>query len=291
MNFPLRFLAVSLFALVVVDTATAAGRGKLDLIAIGERTAAARELPTASAADPLSYVAVQGRYIEAGDPVAGERPPQPEAVVEALRAALSTQDYTPAAAGVTPQLVVTYHWGVIRPDSTQLPSTSELKPNLKTRLSLVARQKLVEDIERDLIAHRYTRSPVVSNLIPSYRDALEWAHDSRYFVIVSAYRYESLIDGSPVLVWRTRLSAADNSGSMSEVIPALLAAAGDQLGQEHRLAELLRVPFPSVATSSAPDQAVDRHVEQLNRDALQQLLHDERLAFSGKRAWELASAR
>lgn len=278
--------AACLLALALPDAASAANGRHLDLIVVSERTAAARDLP----ADPLAYLPVQGGYIEAGDPIAGERPPTPEAVAEALRSALGTQAHTPAAAGLTPQLVVTYHWGVIRPDSTQLPPASGLKPNLKARLELVARQQLVEDIERDLVAHRHIRSPRMSALIPSQRDALEWARDNRYFVVVSAYRYDELTKGNPVLVWRTRLSAADNSGAMSEVIPALLAAAGDQLGREHRSAELIRASFrPTVASAAPAPTAESQHLEGPARQTLEQLLRDEHLAFSGRRAWEVAA--
>ncbi|ACB75075.1 hypothetical protein [Opitutus terrae] len=278
---PRVFLTGGLFvslAFFGVSSASAAPHRKLDMIVVSER-------PVQATADEssrgLPYLAIDGGGAEAGDPVAGERPPNPAQVAAALQAALDARGFVPAADGSTPVLVLVYHWGMIRRDSHEIAPPSELAPNLKARLSLVAPQRLVQDIERTLVAKRYVGTAVPISNLPSHRDALDYARDPRYFVIVSAYRADSLADVEPVRVWRTRLSAATNSGAMSAVIPALLAAGADQLGRDLPRAESSRVSFPE-APVAAPAHETPALGERV-RTAIDRIVAHERREFLGNR--------
>jgi hypothetical protein len=156
----------------------------------------------ASADKPVHYVASDGGYIEGGEPMAGETPPLPSAVAEALKDALSAQGYQPALASQIPALIITYHWGVLRSLGNPWNTPAGIDPNLRARLSLVAPLDMVRRIEEEISMRMTVISPFNMLNLSSNRQALELANDARYFVIVSAYDYAAFGRGETNAVWR-----------------------------------------------------------------------------------------
>jgi hypothetical protein len=267
------------FASVAVASGESGTGRKVYTIAVSERADAASDSPVPS----FSYFAIDGGFVEAGDPVGGETPPTPAEVASALRESLASQHHQPAVSPSVPAVVLIYHWGVIRPDSNAIKPASDIAPNLRARLSLVAPQKLVDRIATRLVTRRYTHLGDMFDY-PDERDALENARDSRYFVTVSAYDYAALVRGEITLRWRTHLSAATNSGSMNEVVPALLRKDAESLGRHFEDAETHVWRFsrsPAEPSSGAVPEASD-YLSSLNHDALQDILVRERAMAWGR---------
>ena len=260
------------------DSDSGTGR-KVFTIAVSERADAATSSPVPS----FSYFAIDGGFVEAGDPVGGDTPPNPADVAIALRESLASQHHQPAVSPSDPAVVLIYHWGVIRRDSNAITPASDISPNLRARLSLVAPQKLVDRIASRLVTRRYSHLGDVFDY-PDERDALDNARDDRYFVIVSAYDYAALVRGESTLRWRTRLSAATNSGSMAQVVPALLRKDAEFLARhlEEPETHVWRYSNPAnEPTSGAVPEGSD-YLSSLNHDALQEILVREKAMAWGR---------
>lgn len=254
--------------------ATAATAGQTTMTVIAERAPDAAALQPAAAGQPVAYVACDGGYIEAGDPVAGEKPPSPELVRHAIATALNTAGYAPAVAPATPAVLITYHWGAIRHDRTHIQRPYHIDTNLRARIALVAAARTVKRAED------YFAGPRPPYLQPDLRDAFELARDPRYFVIVSAYRYATADVNQATLLWRTRLSAQENAGAMDAVISSLLAAGAPYLGRERADPEHVKISVVAPADVASPASAT-RITEVAGPwvEALARREHDE---FSGE---------
>ena len=230
---------------------TSAGDGqKFYMVVVAEQAnpAAAPALPSPD--HPACYVAYDAGYIEAGDPIAGEKPPPAAAVAQALRATLASQNYLPATSPSAPSLLIVYHWGLIRRDSHQIRSTFRIEPNLQARLALVATTRQAGDIENFLMDRRLGRiNPAFR--VPRFlsmpeRDLLDLARDDRYFVIVSAYDYAALTRRETKLLWRLKVSTRSPGESMAEALPALLSGGAPYFGRNFKDAQTLKAPlFPA----------------------------------------------
>src|SRR5580698_194437 len=91
-----------------------------ELLVVAE-TAKDAPAPTA----PLTYCAIDGGYIEAGDAIVGDNPPTADRVRQALYDALKSQGFE--ANRASPSVLLTYFWGVLRPDREQIRLTYGVK--------------------------------------------------------------------------------------------------------------------------------------------------------------------
>lgn len=236
-------LASALLALATLLPAPPARAERpIDATVITEQTPTGASRPPGAATTALPCVLLDGGFIEAGDPVAGEKPPTPEAVRGVLQAALSAAGFTPGTA--SPALLLTYHWGVIRHNSHAPRRPFDIDPNYRARVALVASAPVVSRAED------YYHAGRKGYIDPSVRDALTLGTDGRYFLIVSAYDYADARQSRATLLWRVRLSAMDNSGYMNEVIPALAASVGPYLNRSAAAPD-----HPSVPRAFTPASA------------------------------------
>lgn len=259
---------------------------------VAEQTAAGTKLLSSAPVQTVSYLACDGGYIESGDPTAGEKPPSATAVARALRSALTTRGYAPAAEGIKPTLLLTYHWGVIRPGI--IPhGPYAISPNLKARLMLVAPAALATEIETQLVQGGVKQGGIfstMSGLRPALDNILTLANDAHYFVIISAYDHARLELGESKLLWRVKSRARGNSTGMDQALPALFAASAPYLGGGRDRAEFIKAPLPPLQ-STEPDgrnhpmfaTTPATEAEPANR-AVRALLAQEHEAFSGQKA-------
>jgi hypothetical protein len=202
-----------------------------EMIAVAE---SAKSAPPLSK-EPVSYVAFDGGYIEAGDPIAGESPPSADLVRQELQAALSANGFQ--ATQGTPSLVLTYYWGVLRVDSAQIKVPYGIKTNLRARIALVSTAREDAEVENYILGREKGSSMDMDAATPTLNmgpleTVLQNSRLARYFLIVSAYDYQALAQQhEPKLVWRTKLSAQESAGGMSEVIPSIIAAGGPYFGK------------------------------------------------------------
>lgn len=274
---------------LVAKSAAAPWDTKLYMTVVAEQAdpAAKSMLPTAG--QPVYYVAYDGGYIEAGDPIAGEKPPPAGAVAQALNTTLASQHYLPATAQSAPSLLLVYYWGLLNRDSYQIRNSFRLQPNLKARIALVAPKKYAERIEQDLLDRRQPLPVHVPILDPMERDLLQLIGDNRYFVIVSAYDFASVAHGAAKLLWRVRLSTRSAGVSMAQALPTLIRGGGSYFGRELKEMEIRNEPLvsegqvagsaPNLAAIAPPPEAA----RQIDERYLRHLMHLQRIEFSGIR--------
>lgn len=280
-------LFVPLLLALGFATASQGFAAKVQFIALTEPGETAPVFSAPTAEQPLAYLAYDGGYIEAGDPVAGEQPPIAADVGRHLHSALAAQHYTPATLASAPALVLVYHWGVIRRDSMAIQPPSRLSPNLRARLALVAPARLVDRIEQRLVSERYIRTPASFVTFPDQQDALDQARTSRYFIVVSAYDYTALAEGRELLVWRTHLSAPDNSGAMDQTLFTLIEQGAGYLGRTSSRPISATAPLAAAPASSAsPGDSGPAFPREFTAKIESSLLHSliarEHRIFSGE---------
>jgi hypothetical protein len=241
---------------------------------------------------PAYYVAYDAGYIEAGDPIANEKPPAAAAVAQALRGTLVSQSYLPATAQSAPSLLIVYHWGLLRRDSQQIRNTFKIQPNLKARIALIATNKQAGEVESLLLDRRMVRlnptfrSPGFIGLKES--DLLDLVEDDRYFVVVSAYDFSAFSHRETKLLWRLKVSARTPGESMAEVLPALLRGGalylGRNLPETKSIRELLPVGGPGANGTPTMEEFLPppEVARQLDEPSLDGLKRQEHIEFSGE---------
>jgi hypothetical protein len=236
---------------------------------------------------PLTYSAIDGGYIEAGDPIVGDTPPTADRVRQALFDAMRAQGFEANRTG--PSVLLTYYWGVLRPDRQEIRMPYGVKSNLNARLRLVSTEELGAEVENHILGRQKAdgmnmnvSSPPL--LIGPTSSVVQNARRPRIFIIVSAFDYQSLAQQHEIkALWRVKLSAQETSGDMDEVIPSMVATGAPFFGknvQEPRIVEATLAPKSGQGGTSAsllqpaPETNLDRRL-------VESLLNQERIQFSG----------
>jgi hypothetical protein len=237
----------------------------------------------ATPGNAVTYVAVDGGYVESGDPVGGVTPPPAGLVSAALNQALAQSGYQPAPAGTTPTLLIVYTWGEIRRDSIRPQPINHLKGNDRTRLMLVDRIANAERIERSLVDDRY--SPVKAgrmSLTANDREALQLAADDMHFIVVSAYSVAGLQQRQ--LVWQTRMTTRAVGHTMADALTTLIANGAPYFGHDEKYRVDLKkdeVPASSVRVSTPAAPAPAQLPAGVDSAAVQGIVTTEHDRWSG----------
>jgi hypothetical protein len=252
------------------------------MLVVAEQTQAA----PASQDSPLSYIAFDGGYIEAGDPIAGDTPPTADQVDQAMQSALAEHGFRSAVG--TPSVVLTYHWGVLRVDHRQIKVPYGIKTNLMARIELVSTQQLGAEVENSILGREHgggmnDAASAPRLLVGTLETIRQDSRQPRIFVVVSAYDYQGLVHREAKLLWRTKLSAQEISGEMSQVIPALIAGGSQYFGrnlpsiQDYDVSPS-RMAQPASAAYSRPSP----DAYQLDNQFIDGLLKQEHARISGE---------
>jgi hypothetical protein len=249
-----------------------------DMLVVAERFDGRHE-PTG----PLPFAILDGGYIEAGDPIAGDTPPTPGAVAQGLQSALVSQGFQHADSA--PSVVLTYHWGILRVDHQQISLPYGIKTNLEARIELVSTSQLGAEVENHILVQKKgpglnpdAAAPKI--LIGPTETVVQDARQPRIFLIVSAYDYQGLLHREAKLLWRAKLSTREQSGDMEEVIPALAAGGAPYFGrdiEEPKTVETTPRAVPAAAAAAATAESLN-----LDRRYMDGLLKAEHTSFSGQ---------
>jgi hypothetical protein len=272
-----------LAALLTVGFGSQASAGifssNFDMLVVAERADGLRA-PTG----PAPFAALDGGFIEAGDPIAGDTPPSPAVVGQSLQSALSNQGYQ--LAGSAPSVVLTYHWGVLRIDHRQIRIPYGIKTNLEARIELVSTSQLGAEVENHILLKE--KGPGMNSdaaaprlLVGPTETVAEDARQPRIFIIVSAYDYQGLLHRETKLLWRVKLSAREQSGRMDEVIPGLLAGGAPFFGQDVTVPKIVETTPRAVPAAASPSTAATAESLGLDRQFIDALLRHEHVTFSG----------
>ena len=183
-----------------------------------------RGLITPSQDKPTRCALESGGYHEWGGVRAGEKPVTLAFVEPMVRAALQVNGYVGLRqGGESPELVVVFHWGCLRPELRGLPARD---------FDAV----LTQDHMLDLVGAR----ALATNYDRILQSALiEAAAEERYFLIVSAYAPPKSGEEMTQLLWRTQCSLPLAGLSQDQAFPILAAAGAFHFGRETKVPDFI----------------------------------------------------
>lgn len=203
---------------------------------------------------------------------AAEKPPAVERMERVLERSLAASGYLGADKDHPPSIVIIYSWGSHSNPLLDEDPENNTVPNKVLVDELIERARLVggEKFAREFIqamatqgaAQRATPKPRVDptgavdtqfnvqgeaagamtqifSPVESFRQRsakhralMEDISGSIYFVIASAYDFQSVATEKRILLWRTKMTVNAQGVAMTETLPALIATAGPYFGKE-----------------------------------------------------------
>ena len=244
---------------------------RMEMTVITELTAEGKKRPPVSRRAPAYYVAHSGGYH-----AVGERPGQvafsAADIERILKSALGQSGFGPATPEHPPSLFITYTWGShMYPDIVTdgdgniiSPSQEALLQNVLDRAALAGGDRFASELKNALalrVANTMTTpAPTdgmsAANALAEMNRAMDpvklfvekspkneflvsQAADDCYFVVASAYDYDSVATNHRQLLWRTRMTVNARAISQAQSLPTLIAVAAPYFGREMTEAEVL----------------------------------------------------
>jgi hypothetical protein len=235
------------------------------LTAFGEVTEQAEPLAPASPTAPIYYAFASASYRPSGN-LPRETPIQEEKVTAMLRRTLADQGYLVADETHPPTIGLVFFWGPHAAVDTSTASQEQILRNLLDRAALVGGDKFASELvtafrESARIAEASARpmgglgaagsvaaasamaDPVVlfRRRDPLNETLLDHAETSCYYIVVSAYEYQSCATPQKKLLWRVRATVNSHGVSQAQIFPTLVAAASRVFAKETAKPELTRL--------------------------------------------------
>lgn len=280
---PLRsypFLKAGLLVLML-GVADAQAARSIDALVVAERFDGKTGEDAAMESGAIGYALFEGGYIEAGDSIAGLRPPPAAEVLAAISNALGKASF--ARAQENPQLLIILHWGSIRQDSYIPTPPFHLNPNFRARLALVSTARVAGTTENFLLKRSPAQYRNPNYPTPEYapggelKIAIDRANDKLIFMVLSAYDTGALRDNQAKLVWRTIISASDTEASMKHAMLSFAQSGAAYFGRNHD--EVITIKAPLVKQATADPLAAAATTDD---PFVQKLIKAERIKFSGE---------
>jgi hypothetical protein len=227
---------------------------KLEISILTELTPDGKKITAPDSDHPTYYALWDGGLVEAGDTVAGERPPKKEQLAAMMERALASSGYLPATKEHPPTLVIHYRWGSYNhltsldtsdpssssgegdetSTSTDAPSGDDLtdpmvRKNLFTRAALVGGPKFAQEL---LHASDLRLMDQFRLKDPRNEDLVEMALGDLYFVVAVGYDGEAARLGKAKPLWTTKISTNSQGLSMDDTVPALASNGRRLFGHE-----------------------------------------------------------
>ena len=236
---------------------------RLSMTIITEVTKAGEAVTPATPEKPVYYLMTDGKRVEEGDVVAGERAPQHHVLVRSLQSALAVNGYLPATAEHAPTIAIHYMWGSFNKlagfDLT-VPGATEEEPemtieddgsNLFTNDPAVRRNQMLRasiiggaKFARELAA-ALREGPSGLMMFRNRDHRNDWlvdevAHSNRYFLIATAFDLKGAESRARIPLWLTKISTDSTGLSMDESMLALVGNAAPHFGRAMPEAVVLR---------------------------------------------------
>lgn len=203
----------------------------------------------------------------------GGRPPDQNAVEEALAAALAVRGFRKSVSGHPPSLFIRYRWGEWEADG--LPSQSDGSLNRRQAIERIHARALIvggsafagrlrtalrdsadrADLNRPSHAGRGNPAANALAAMSALSDPLrglqnDSAHEAFlvelstndcFFVEVTAYRFDADTQQMGDAVWRSSATVGARRLSLKKAVPMLIAAVGPRLGEAMVAPEMVKV--------------------------------------------------
>ena len=214
----------------------------LDFTVITEMTAAGKKLPLVTPDAPAYYTAFSAGFRQIGDTYYGEKTLTPDSVEKILAKFLATNGYHPADAAHPPGVLIIYSWGSHNRES-QTVSSTEIESNLLDSAALVGGDVFAQKMQKMIQETDEMAGPpelvAFANPLNLYRDSgpkhnfmLDQATGDMYFVVASAYDYQSAASNQRILLWRSRMTVSSEGVNQEETLPKLILTAAPYFGRD-----------------------------------------------------------
>lgn len=270
----------------------------LKITVISELSEAGKQRPVVTTENPVRYVLHSGGYQERGEPMK-QKPMAIEEVEKVLRRALEASGYLPASAEHPPAIAVIYTWGahnVIRPENAV--SHGEVVRNVLDRAALAGGSRFASELAKAFqdstaIAEASARplgsgtqgtadlgaaaalnqmagivDPVrlFKERNPKNDFLLNQATSNCFYLIASAFDYESLVSPRREMLWRTRMTVNSDGVSQLEAIPMLVSVAAPYFGRDMTESETISKKAPTKSQVEVGDPTL---IEAATKKALE----------------------
>lgn len=228
---------------------------RLEVSILTELSADGKSVTPPDPNHPAYYVPWDGGLVEAGDVIAGERPPKKEHLAAMMQRALAASGYLPATKEHPPTVVIHYRWGSYNhltsldsaggqssggddgdntAASTDAPAGDDLtdamvRKNLFTRAALVGGGKFAQELLRAADRHLMDHFRMQD---PRNEDLVEMALGDLYFVVAVGYDADAARHGKAKPLWTTKISTNSQGLSMDDTVPALASNGRKLFGHE-----------------------------------------------------------
>lgn len=228
---------------------------RLEISVLTEVAPDAKGVTPPDPAHPAYFLPWDGGLVEAGDVIAGERPPKKEQLASMMQRALAASGYLPATKDHPPTLVIHYRWGSYnhltsldsgsgQPSSddggdsgaaaSDSPPSDDLtdamvRKNLFARAALVGGVKFAQELLRAADRHVMDQFRLED---PRNEDLVEMALGDLYFVVAVGYDADAARHGKVKPLWTTKISTNSQGLSMDDTVPALAANGRKLFGHE-----------------------------------------------------------
>ncbi len=188
-----------------------------DVIVATDTTPEGRELEPPSPERSVYYL---GRSLGAKlGSLRGDKLPDEEEITRFVAKVLAKQGYLGARPGVNePTLYLVLQWGYLQPSSG----------DLLWFLGYNSDQDIAAPSFPGMLGPEVWRRGFRSRTIQA---VLDGASIANYGIIVTAFEYQSASTTKPIIYWQTRIALPANGKSMAAALPAMLVAAGPQIGR------------------------------------------------------------
>jgi hypothetical protein len=208
----------------------------VQVITVTDTTPAGALRRPATLTNPIYYVALSMGYRELGGVIGGEKIPVKQEVIKTMAKVLAKQGYLPATQAHPPTLLLVWMWGTLNTDRFIDPSnvddTEGIQINRQQMLRFLGAYKL------GLVSKKpepFSEEFILPGLMFHEANAeaiYDAATDDLYVAAVGAYDYSAAEKKQKVLLWTTKISCPSRGLMLPEVLPAMLAIAGPNIGKE-----------------------------------------------------------
>lgn len=244
---------------------------RLPFMVVTDVSAEGKKRPEVSPGAPAYFELRSSGYRVIGD-IVGEKTVTAEELEPTLLKALGQAGYYPAKPGHPPSLLIVYRWGAHYRLDPENPDADARVRNTLERAEMVGGEKFARDLEAayreaagmGLALRRMAGDDAFKefvNPINRFKNIdhknellMDRTGDDIYYIVASAYDYNSMRAGTPVHLWRTRVTVPVNGVTQRQTLPTMLVTAAPFFGKETDRADLVArrtIPEGSVELGTA----------------------------------------
>jgi hypothetical protein len=182
---------------------------------------------------PVYYIILGGAERTLGDPIAGERMPDPAALKFEIARALHSQGFLlTKLGGPRPHIAILYSYGTANLSTVDLEDTDPGTGETTTTTISFNRREIAALVG----AFKADRHLLMSSEADRINEA---ARDNRLYIFIAAFDAEALAKKQKKIVWRTRISIDSRRHTLPESLRVMLASAAPHFARETEMPQFI----------------------------------------------------